>query len=223
LWQLLLKRVDEVAEIYLTPHQKRVYDLWIKKGNTYQEIGAILSKMNGYSCDYSAYTAISHCVKGIRSNKHGGKYHGGIENRLRKKCEKDLLFQSFLDEWRILQQDKFDNSLGFLSRHDNWYRINEEALRVIVGSKAELVVENREIENKEEKIGQVIEQEILAIDFSSIPLPQDQCAREIRETLERAINHRDRKAILMVRALAPRLHPADRKLAIDGPLALIKE
>jgi len=218
LWQLLLKRVDEVAEIYLTPHQKRVYDLWIKKGNTYQEIGAILSKMNGYSCDYSAYTAISHCVKGIRSNKHGGKYHGGIENRLRKKCEKDLLFQSFLDEWRLLQQDKFDDSLGFLSKHDSWYKTNEADLRLRVGIKAEQQEEKSEdyCRPKEDLL-------CPEVDFSFIPWPQDKHAREVREKLETAINERNRRAILMIQSSAPRLHPADRKLAIDDLLVLFKE
>lgn len=123
-WTLLLKRVDEIAEIFLTSHQKRVFDLWIKQGHTYQEIGAMLAKLNGYSCDYSAYTAISHCIKGIRSNKHGGKYHGGIENRLRKRCEKDELFIAFLEDWKILQQDKLVLCLNFLAKHDEWYQQN---------------------------------------------------------------------------------------------------
>jgi len=127
-WHLLLKRSDEIAEIYLTTHQKRVYQLWIKNKHTYQEIGAILSKKNGYSCDYSAYTAISHCIKGIRSNKHGGRYHGGIENRLRKKCEKDEVFQLLLEDWRILQQDKLLISLEFLCKHDSWYQSSRERI-----------------------------------------------------------------------------------------------
>lgn len=127
-WQLLLKRVDEIAEIFLTSHQKRVFDLWIKQGNTYQEIGAILSKLNGYSCEYSAYTAISHCIKGIRSNKHGGKYHGGIENRLRKRCEKDELYLIFLEDWKTLQQDKLVVSLAFLAKHDKWYQENRHKI-----------------------------------------------------------------------------------------------
>ena len=125
---LLKKRMDEIAEIFLTSHQKRVYGLWIKKEHTYQEIGAILSKLNGYSCDYSAYTAISHCIKGIRSNKHGGKYHGGIENRLKKRCEKDEFFQELLEDLIILQQDKVNISLDFLEKHDGWYRENRSRI-----------------------------------------------------------------------------------------------
>lgn len=128
IWSLLRKRMDEIAEIFLTSHQKRVYDLWIKKGHTYQEIGAILSDLNGYSCEYSAYTAISHCIKGIRSNKHGGKYHGGIENRLRKRCEKDEIFQELLDEWQSLQKDQLKTSLDFLQKHDKWYEKNRQRI-----------------------------------------------------------------------------------------------
>lgn len=128
LWTLLLKRIDEIAEIYLTAHQKRVYDLWIKKGHTYQEIGAILSEHNGYSCEYSAYTAISHCIKGIRSNKHGGRYHGGIENRLKKRCEKDPIFVSLLEEWEELKVQTLPSSLSFLSRHDTWYEKNKKEI-----------------------------------------------------------------------------------------------
>lgn len=125
---LLKKRMDEIAEIFLTSHQKRVYGLWIKKEHTYQEIGVILSELNGYSCDYSAYTAISHCIKGIRSNKHGGKYHGGIENRLRKRCEKDDFFQQLLDDLILLQKDRVDLSLDFLEKHDKWYRENRKKI-----------------------------------------------------------------------------------------------
>lgn len=128
IWKLLLKRMDEISEIYLTIHQKRVYDLWVKKGYTYQEIGAILSALNGYSCDYSAYTAISHCIKGIRSKKHGGRFHGGIENRLRKKLEKDELFQELLAEWLVLQSDKTSDCLNFLEKHDSWYKENREKI-----------------------------------------------------------------------------------------------
>lgn len=131
-WLLLLKRMDEIAEIYLTSHQKRVYELWIKRGHTYQEIGAILSEVNGYSCDYSAYTAISHCIKGIRSNKHGGKYHGGIENRLRKRCEKDELFQEILIEWKKLQGDSISKCLDFLVKHDSWYRDNRQRIEIML-------------------------------------------------------------------------------------------
>lgn len=133
-WTLLLKRMDEIAEIYLTTHQKRVYQLWIKKKHTYQEIGAILCEINGYSCDYSAYTAISHCIKGIRSNKHGGKYHGGIENRLRKRCEKDEPFQDLLVEWKKLQVDKVKVSLDFLQKHDKWYRENRQEIEATLAS-----------------------------------------------------------------------------------------
>lgn len=130
IWSLLLKRMDEIAEMYLTSHQKRVYELWIKKGHTYQEIGALLSEVNGYSCDYSAYTAISHCIKGIRSNKHGGRYHGGIENRLRKRCEKDEIFQEMLSDWKKLQANKIQISLDFLQKHDKWYQERRKQLEV---------------------------------------------------------------------------------------------
>lgn len=133
-WNLLLKREDEIAEIFLTGHQKRVYNLWIKQRKTYQEIGAILSQLNGYSCEYSAYTAISHCIKGIRSNKHGGKYHGGIENRLKKRCEKDEIFQQLLEDWRQLQQEKLSISLEFLCKHDSWYRENLEKIKKSVSA-----------------------------------------------------------------------------------------
>jgi hypothetical protein len=119
--ELLFKRILELIEIYGTKHQKEVFLLWIgdpTNKRTYQNIGQILGA--NYSCRYSAYTAISHAIKGIKSKKHN-KHHGGIENKLRKKCAKDEVCQELLEDMALISTD-FQAAIEFLSKHDPWYK-----------------------------------------------------------------------------------------------------
>jgi len=124
--ELLFKRILELIEIYGTTHQKEVFLLWVgdpDNKRTYQNIGQILGA--NYSCRYSAYTAISHAIKGIKSKKHN-KHHGGIENKLRKKCAKDLVCQELLEEIGAISKD-FQAAVEFLGKHDSWYKTYKPA------------------------------------------------------------------------------------------------
>ena len=119
--KLLFKRILELIEIHGTRHQKEVFLLWVgdpKNKRTYQDIGQILGA--NYSCPYSAYTAISHAIKGIKSRKHD-KHHGGIENKLKKRCAKDLICQELLEDMARISHS-LNAAIDFLSKHDPWYR-----------------------------------------------------------------------------------------------------
>lgn len=119
--ELLFKRILELIEIYGTRHQKEVFSLWIGRADekrTYQNVGKIL-KAN-YSCGYSAYTAISHAIKGIKSKKHN-KHHGGIENKLKKKCAKDEVCQELIKDLQNISRN-VEAAIDFLAKHDSWYK-----------------------------------------------------------------------------------------------------
>lgn len=115
---LLVNRVTELAEQELTPHQLIVFRLWMKN-KTYQEIGEELK--DNYSCAYSAYTAISHTIMGIRSKKHN-TYHGGIKKKLKKLCFKDPRCLQLIKHIHNLRQHDLDISLDFLANHDQWWK-----------------------------------------------------------------------------------------------------
>ncbi len=115
---LLIDRVSKLAAKELTPHQLTVFELWMQN-KTYQEIGEILKK--NYSCSYSAYTAISHTIMGIKSKKHN-TYHGGIKKKLKKLCSKDLKCQQILGSIYNLRQDDVVVSLKFLAIDDPWWK-----------------------------------------------------------------------------------------------------
>lgn len=74
----LVARVFELIEQHMTEHQKKIIVLMLKN-KTYNNM-AILLNIN--------YTAVAHAIKGIKTKKHG-KYHGGIERKLRKVCMRD--------------------------------------------------------------------------------------------------------------------------------------
>ncbi len=115
---LLTQRVSQLADKELTSHQLTVFKLWMEN-KTYQEIGEILKK--NYSCSYSAYTAISHTLMGIKSKKHN-TYHGGIKKKLKKLCSRDPQCRVILDAIHSLRQEDVDVSLEFLAVHDPWWK-----------------------------------------------------------------------------------------------------
>ncbi len=119
---MLVKRVCELAKKELTPHQLTVFELWMQN-KTYQEIGEILKK--NYSCSYSAYTAISHTIMGIKSRKHN-TYHGGIKKKLKKICCKDGRCIELTKAIHELRLDDIEKSLVFLAAHDPWWKRYKE-------------------------------------------------------------------------------------------------
>ena len=111
--QLLYKRILEIADTFMTIHQKQVFVLMLKE-RTYHEIATILS--DNYSSAYSGYTAISHAIKG-QLNKGRGNYHGGLEKKLRKLCNKDTYCIDLLQWIKQMMYDT-DVALEFLYKFD---------------------------------------------------------------------------------------------------------
>lgn len=90
----LISRVFELIEIHMTEHQKKIVVLMLKN-KTYNNM-AILLNIN--------YTAVAHAIKGIKTKRHG-KYHGGIERKLRKICMKDQQCVDILTKMRQARQE----------------------------------------------------------------------------------------------------------------------
>lgn len=111
--QLLYKRILDIALKFMTPHQQKVFVLMLKK-KTYNEIATIMQ--DNYSCAYSGYTAVSHAIKG-QLNKERGTYHGGLEKKLRKTCNKDKYCLEILD-WISKMTDDPDVAHEFLCKYD---------------------------------------------------------------------------------------------------------
>lgn len=76
---------------------------------TYNDIAEILN-IN--------YTGVSHAIKGIKSQKHG-KYHGGLEKKLRKICMKDLTCQEYLQCIKELRNNDPHKALEYLRQYDS--------------------------------------------------------------------------------------------------------
>lgn len=119
----LFKSLLQLVENYFTEHQKKVFFL-MRKGKTYQEIGAILHE--NYSSPRSAYTSIAYAIKGIKSKRHG-KHHGGIERKLKKMCARDQGSQQILADLRALEQDNVEIAINYLKQFDDWYISYDEA------------------------------------------------------------------------------------------------
>lgn len=107
--QLLFDRVVELTSNHFTDHQKVVLALILMPDRTYNEVADILS-IN--------YTAISHAIKGIKSNKHG-KFHGGYEKKLRKICSKDVDCQEYIRCVQLLRNNSAHDALDILILHDD--------------------------------------------------------------------------------------------------------
>lgn len=90
----LIARVFELIEIHMTEHQKKIVVLMLKN-KTYNSM-AVLLNIN--------YTAIAHAIKGIKTKKHG-KYHGGIERKLRKICMRDDCCLDLLEQISDTRQE----------------------------------------------------------------------------------------------------------------------
>lgn len=119
----LFKRLLGLVDELFTEHQKKVFFL-MRKGKTYQEIGAILHE--NYSSPRSAYTSIAYAIKGIKSKKHG-KHHGGIERKLKKLCLRDSMCQQILKDLKALEKDNVDIAITYLKQFDDWYITYDEA------------------------------------------------------------------------------------------------
>lgn len=119
--QLLYRRVLELANEFMTEHQKKVFVLMLKE-KTYHEIATILC--DNYSSSYSGYTAISHAIKG-QLNKQHGTYHGGLEKKLRKTCNKDDYCLEIL-EWIHRIADDSETALQFLYKYDETFTLEIE-------------------------------------------------------------------------------------------------
>ena len=90
----LIARVFELIELNMTEHQKKIVVLMLKN-KTYNSM-AVLLNIN--------YTAIAHAIKGIKTKKHG-KYHGGIERKLRKICMRDEYCLDTLKQLAVTRQE----------------------------------------------------------------------------------------------------------------------
>jgi len=106
---LLHRRLLKLADDSLTPHQKRVFVLYCHYGKTYKDIATILARN---------YTAISHAIKGIKSQRHEGKHHGGIEKKLKKITVRDLRCQELLMLIRRINGNDVLAALDFLREQD---------------------------------------------------------------------------------------------------------
>jgi len=109
---LLHRRLLDLADDFLTDHQKRVFVLYCHYGKTYKDIATILARN---------YTAISHAIKGIKSQRHEGKHHGGIEKKLRKITQRDSYCQELLLLIRRINGDDVLAALQFLREQDTFW------------------------------------------------------------------------------------------------------
>jgi hypothetical protein len=107
--QKLYDRVMELVSKHFTEHQELVLALMSAPSRTYNEAATILD-IN--------YTAISHAIKGIKSQKHGGKFHGGYENKLKKICMKDSQCQKYIEYVCILRENDPNRALEILRELD---------------------------------------------------------------------------------------------------------
>lgn len=108
--QLLLDRVRELAFQCFTDHQKGVLALTQMPGKTYNQIAEILG-IN--------YTGVSHAIKGIKSPKHGGKYHGGFEKKLRRTCNRDKECLLYIETIYVLRDNDPTYALKVLREFDD--------------------------------------------------------------------------------------------------------
>jgi len=107
--QRLFDRVIEIAFSNFTQHQVVVLALILFPDRTYNEVANMLN-IN--------YTAISHAIKGIKSNKHG-KFHGGYEKKLRKICMKDEECLIYINLIYKLRDNNPQYALELLKEYDD--------------------------------------------------------------------------------------------------------
>jgi len=107
--QKLFDRIIELAFGNFTEHQVIVLALILFPDRTYNEVATMLN-IN--------YTAISHAIKGIKSNKHG-KFHGGYEKKLRKICMKDDECLLYIDIIYKLRDNNPQYALELLKEYDD--------------------------------------------------------------------------------------------------------
>ena len=115
--ELLLDRMREIVNKEFTTHQKVVLNLIMYPDRTYNDTAEFLD------CNY---TGVSHAIKGIKSNKHGGKFHGGYERKLKKHCERDDECQEYIACVRILRNNNPKDALEILIKYDDDCEIWEQ-------------------------------------------------------------------------------------------------